>query len=258
MDYRHPCLSPSPETYNAIQLSHPLMPSYSSAFNLSQHQGLFQWVSCWHQMTKILELQLQHPSFQWVFRVDQFDLLAVRGTFRSLLQYHSLKASVLELSAFFMVQLSQLYVNTRKTIVLTIWTFVSRVVSLLFNTLSRCVIAFLPSSIVFWFHGCSHHLQWFWSPRKGNLSLFPHLPIYLPCRNGAGCHALSLFLLFSLKLALSLSSFTFIKRLFISSLLSAIRVVSSAYLRLLIFLPPWFQLVTHPAWHFSWCAQHIA
>ena len=55
---------------DAIQTSHPLMPSSPPALNLSQHQGLFQWVSCLHQMTKILEFQLQHQSFQWVFRVD--------------------------------------------------------------------------------------------------------------------------------------------------------------------------------------------
>ena len=113
--------------------------------------GLFQWVSFSHQMTKIPELQLQYQSFQWVFRVislkiDWFDLLAVQGTLISLLQHHSSKASILQLSAFFMVQLSQKYMTTGKTIALTIWTFVSRVTSLLFNTLSRFVIAFLPRS----------------------------------------------------------------------------------------------------------------
>ena len=79
-------------------------------------------------------------------KIDWFDLLAVQGTFRSLLQHHSLKASVLWCSTFFMVQLSQLYVTTGKTIDLTIRTFAGRVISLLFNTLFRFVIAFLPSS----------------------------------------------------------------------------------------------------------------
>ena len=55
---------------DAIQPSHPLTPSSPSALNLSQHKGLFQWVACWHQMTKLLELQLQHQSFQWLFSVD--------------------------------------------------------------------------------------------------------------------------------------------------------------------------------------------
>ena len=76
-------------------------------------------------------------------KIDWFDLLAVQGTLRSLLQHHSLKASILWHSAFFMVQLSQLDMTTGKTIALTIQTFVSRVMSLLFNTLSRFVIAFL-------------------------------------------------------------------------------------------------------------------
>ena len=93
--------------------------------------------------TKILELQLQLQSFQWIF---WFDLLAVQGTFRSLLQHHSLKASILWHSAFFTVLLSKLYLTTGKAIALTIWTFVGRVMSLLFNTLSRFVITFLPRS----------------------------------------------------------------------------------------------------------------
>ena len=71
------------------------------------------------------------------FRIDWFDLLTVQGTLKSLLQHHSLKASILWLSAFFMVQLSHPYVTTGKTIALTIWTFVSKVMSLLFKTLSR-------------------------------------------------------------------------------------------------------------------------
>ena len=78
--------------------------------------------------------------------MDGFDLLAVQGTLRSLLQHHSLKASILWHPAFFMFQLSQPYMTTEKTITLTIWTFASRVMSLLFNTLSRFVLAFLPSN----------------------------------------------------------------------------------------------------------------
>ena len=80
------------------------------------------------------------------FRIDWFDLLAVQGTLKSLLQYHSSKASVLQCSAFFMVQLSHSYRTTGKNIVLTRWTFVSKIMSLLFNMLSRLVIAFLPRS----------------------------------------------------------------------------------------------------------------
>ena len=80
------------------------------------------------------------------FRIDWFDLLVVQGTLKSLLQHHSLKASILWHSTFFTVQLSHLYMTTGKTIALTIWTFVGKVTSLLFNTLSRLVIAFLPRS----------------------------------------------------------------------------------------------------------------
>ena len=92
------------------------------------------------------------------FRIDWFDLLAVQGTLKSLLQHHSSKESILRHSAFFMVELSHPYITTGKTIALTRWAFVSKVMSLLFNMLSSLVIAFLPRS-VFQFHGCNHHLQ---------------------------------------------------------------------------------------------------
>ena len=80
------------------------------------------------------------------FRIDWLDFLAVRGTLKGLLQHHSSKASTLWCSAFLMVQLSHSYKTTRKTITLTRWTFVGKVMSLLYNTLSRLVIAFLPRS----------------------------------------------------------------------------------------------------------------
>ena len=96
-------------------------------------------------------MELQHQSFQEYsglisFRMDRLDLLAVQGTLKSLLQPHSSKASVLWHSAFFMVQFSHSYMATGKTIALTIWTFVGKVMSLLFNILSRLVIAFPPRS----------------------------------------------------------------------------------------------------------------
>ena len=78
------------------------------------------------------------------FRIDWFGFLAVQGTFKSLLQHHNSKASILQCSAFFMVQFSHPYVTTGKTITLTIWTFVGKMMSLLFNMLSRFGIAFLP------------------------------------------------------------------------------------------------------------------
>ena len=80
------------------------------------------------------------------FRIDWFDVLAVQGTLQSLLQQHSSKASILQLSAFFTIQLSHPYITTRKAIALTRWTFVGKVMSLLFNMLSKLVIGFLPRS----------------------------------------------------------------------------------------------------------------
>ena len=136
---------------DAIQPSHPLSSPSPPACNLSQHQGLFKWVSSSHQVAKVLEVQLQHQSFQWLFKVDSFridcfDLLTVHRILKSFLQHCSLKASSLWCSASFMVQLSHLYVVTGKTIPLTVWTFVSKVLSLVFNMLSRLVIAFLLRS----------------------------------------------------------------------------------------------------------------
>ena len=121
------------------QPSHPLLFPFPPAFNLSQLQNLFKWVISSHQVAKVLEFQLQHlsPSNEYSglisFRIDWFDLLAVRGTLKNLLQQHSSKASILQCSAFFIVQLSHPYMTMGKTIALTTWTFVGRVMSLLYN-----------------------------------------------------------------------------------------------------------------------------
>ena len=98
-----------------------------------------------------MEFQLQHQSFNEhsgliSFRIDWLDLLAVQGTLKSLLQHHSSKASIVLCSAFFIVQLSHPYMTTGKAIALTRWTFVGKVMFLIFNILSRLVITFLPSS----------------------------------------------------------------------------------------------------------------
>ena len=139
---------------DTIQPSHPLSSSSPPAFSLLQDHSLFQWVSSLHQVAKVLVFQLQHQSFQWIFRTDFFrmdwlNLLAVQGTLKSLLQHHTSKASILWHSAFFTVQLSHPYTTTGKTIALTRWTFVGKLMSLLFNMLSRLVIAYLPRSNVF-------------------------------------------------------------------------------------------------------------
>ena len=127
---------------DAIQPSHPLSSPSPPTFNLFQHQGLFKWVSSSHQVAKVLEFQLQHQSFQWtpwspLGWTDWLDLLSVQGTLKSLLQHHSSKASVPRHSAFFIAQLSHWYMTAGKTITLTRWTFVGKVMALLFNMLSK-------------------------------------------------------------------------------------------------------------------------
>ena len=136
---------------DAIQPSHPLSSPSPPAPKPSQHQRLFQWANSSHEVAKVLEFSFsiipskEHPGLI-SFRMDCLDLLTVQGIFRSLFQYHSSKASILWCSAFFTVQLSHPYMTTRKTIALTRWTFVGKVMSLLFNMLSRLVITFLPRS----------------------------------------------------------------------------------------------------------------
>ena len=134
---------------DAIQPSHPLSSPSPPAFNLAQHQGLFQGFSSSHQVAKALEFQLQCKSFQWIFRtdflwMDLLDLLAVQGTLKSLFQHHKSIASILQCSAFFIVQLSHPYMTPGKTIALTRQTFVGKVISLFFNMLSGLAITFLP------------------------------------------------------------------------------------------------------------------
>ena len=163
--------------------------------------------------------------------IDWFDLLAVQGTLKHLLQHHSSKASILQHSTFSIVQLSHPYMTTVKTIALTRQIFVGKVMSLLFNMLSRFVIAFLPRSkhlLVSWLQSPSAVIL---EPKK-SLAVSPSI-----CHEVMGLDAMILvFWMLSFKPVFSLSSFTFIKRLFSSSSLSAVRVVSSAFLRLLIFL----------------------
>ena len=135
---------------DAIQPSYPLSSPAPPAFHLSQHQGPFQWVSSLHQVAKDWSFSFSiSPSNEHSglisFRIDWFDLLAVQGTLKSLLQHHS-KASILWCSTFFIVQLSHPYMMTGKTIALTTQIFVGKVMSLLFDMLSRLVITFLPRS----------------------------------------------------------------------------------------------------------------
>ena len=130
----HPLSSPSPHA--------PIPPSIRVFSNeLSLHM---RWPKYWSFSFSIIPSK-EHPGLI-SFRMDWLDLLAVQGTLKSLLQHHSSKASILQCSAFFIVQFSHPYMTTGKTIALTRWTLVSKVTSLLLNILSMLVITFLPRS----------------------------------------------------------------------------------------------------------------
>ena len=191
------------------------------------------WLFFSNQVAKVLELQLQHQSFRWIFRTDFLDLLAVQGTLKSL-QHHSSKASVLRCSAFFMVQLSHPYMTTGKTIALTRWTFVGKVMSLPFNMLSRFVITF--------FSRIKHLLiSWLQSPSAVILERKKIKSVTVSILSPSICHLawdrMPWSLFFECWVLSQLFHSPLSSRGSLVPLLSAIRVVSSAYLRLLLFLP---------------------
>ena len=176
---RPPCPPPTPGVfsnschesvmpYNHLILCHPLLlpPSIFPSIRVFSNESVLgiRWPKYWSFSFSI------SPSNEYSglisFGIAWLELLAVQGTLKSLLQHHSSKASILQRSAFFIVQLSHVYMTTGKTIALTRQTFVGKVMSLLFNMLSRLVIIFLQGVSVFLFHGCSHHLLWFWNPQK--------------------------------------------------------------------------------------------
>ena len=181
--------------HDAIQPSHPGSSPSPPAPNPSQHQSLFQWVNSSHEVSKVLELQLMHHSFQRNPRVDLLqnglvESLCSPRTLKSLLQHHSSKAAILRHSAFFTVQLSHPYMTTGKTIASTRQTFVSKVMSLLFNMLSRLVITFLPRSkrlLISWLESPSAVLL---EPPKIKSDTFHCFPIYFPWSDGTRCHDL--------------------------------------------------------------------
>ena len=120
----------------------PIPPSFRVFFNESTLR--MRWPKYWSFSLSISSSK-EHPGLI-TFRMDWLELFAGQGTLKSLLQYHSSKASILQCSAFFTVQLSHPYMTIGKTIALTRWIFVGKVMSLLFNMLSRLVITFLPRS----------------------------------------------------------------------------------------------------------------
>ena len=171
-------------------ISSSILPSIFPSIRVFSNESALRikWPKYWSFSFNISSSN-EHPGLI-SFRIDWLDLLAVQGTLKSLLQHHSSKASVLRCSAFFIVQLSYPYMTTGKTIALTRWTFVDKVMSLLFNMLSRLVITFLPRS--------KHLLiSWLQSPSAVILEppkvchCFHCLPIYLPWSDGTGCHDLS-------------------------------------------------------------------
>ena len=225
-------------------LCHPLLllppiPPSIKVFS-SESTLCMRWPKYWSFSFSISPSK-EHPGLI-SFRMDWLDLLAVQGTLKSLLHHHSSKASILWHSAFFTVQPSHPYTTTGKTIALTRPTFVYQVMSLLLNMQSRLVITFLPRSKCLLISGLQSPSAVILEPRKiKSVTVSTVSPSI--SHEVMGLDAMILvFWMLSLKPTFSLSSFhhssflTFIKRLFSSSSLSAIRVVSSAYLRLWICL----------------------
>ena len=194
---------------DAIQPSYPLWPTSHPALNLSQHQGLYQWVSSLRQVAKYWSfsssISLSNGYSGLIsFRIDWVDLLAVQRTLKSLLQHHSSKASILWCS------FSHLYMITRKTIALTVQTFVSQVMSLFFNMLSKSVIALLPMSkhlLISWLRSPSAVIL---DPKKIKSATVSTVSPSI-CHEVMGLDAMILvFWMLSFKPTFSLSSFTFL------------------------------------------------
>ena len=157
------------------------MSSPSPALHLSQHRGLFQGICSLHKVAKVLEFQLCiSPSSEYsrliAFGMDWSDLLAVQGTLKSLLQHIVQKHQFFVTQHFFIVQLSHPSMTIGKTIALTRWTFVGKVMSLLLNMLSRLVITFLPRSkhlLISWLQSPSAVI---WGPKKIEfVTVFPSI-----------------------------------------------------------------------------------
>ena len=220
---------------NHLILCHPLPlpPSIFPSIRVFSNESALRirWPKYWSFSFNI------SPSNEYsgliFFRMDWLGVLAVQVTLKSLFQHHNSKASILQCSAFFIVQFSHLYMTIEKTITFTRQTFVGKVMSLLFNMLSRLIITFLPRSI---------HLLISWLQSPSAVILEPP-KIKFDTVSPSVSHEVMgpdamifVYWMLSFKPTFSLYSFSFIKRVFSSSSLSAIRVVSSAYLKLLIFL----------------------
>ena len=207
---RHPDPSPTPtqthvhQVGDAIQPSHPLSSPSPPAPNPSQHQGLFQWVNSSHVVAKVLEFQLQHQSFPWIFRTDfLYDWLvgshcSPRNSQESspAPQFKSINSAL----GFLYSPTLKSYMTTGKTIGLTRWTSVAKVMSLLFNMLSNFVIMCCLTLVITFLPRSKHLLiSWLQSPsavtwskeRKKERLCFHCFPIFLLWSDATGCHDLS-------------------------------------------------------------------
>ena len=202
---RPPCPSLTPRVYaNSCPLSrwcHPIISSSASPFSSclqsfpasgsSDESALRMRLPKYWSFSLSISPSNEHPGLV-SFRMDWLYLLADQGTLKSLLQHHSSKASILQRSAFSIVQLSHPYMTTGETIALTRRTFVDKVMSLLFNMLSRLVITFLPRSkrlLISWLQSPSAVIL---EPPQNKVWHYFHcLPIYFPWGNGTRCHDFS-------------------------------------------------------------------
>ena len=176
-----------------LNLWHPLLllPPIPPSIRVFSNESTLcmRWPKYWSFSLSISPSN-EHPGLV-SFRMDWLNLLAVQGTCKSLHQHHSSKASILQHSAFFTVQLSHPYMTNGKTIALTRWTFVGKVISLLFNVLSRLVMPFLPRNkhlLISWLQSPSAVIL---EPKKILWHCFHCFPIYFPWSNGTRCHDLS-------------------------------------------------------------------
>ena len=178
----HPTISSSVVPFSSLLQSFPA----SGSFQMSQF-----FTSGGQTLASVLPVNIQDWfNLGWTKGTFRLDLLAVQGTLKSLFQHHSSEASNLRCSAFFIVQLSHHYMTTGKTIALTRWTFVGKVMSLLFNMLSRLVITFLPRSkrlLISWLQSPSAVIL---EPKKIVCHCFHCFPIYLPWSDGSRCQDL--------------------------------------------------------------------
>ena len=184
--------------HDVIQPSHPLRSPSPPTFNLSHHQGLFQWVSSCIKWPKYWTFSFStSPSSEYSglisFRMDWLDLLAVQGTLKSLLWHHSSKASVIWHSAFYILQLSHPQMTNGTTVALTRQTFVGKLMSLLLNILSRLVITFFPRSNHLLISRLQSPSTVIFEPPKMNWSLsqFPLLLHLFAMKWWGRCHDLS-------------------------------------------------------------------